>query len=398
MLMDQTEFLQQQLDLIEERKEDNNVTWNDINKFRCDNLGVTESVHTTRKGAKLLSEYLFSGWKIVPPNSDNTTDPEDKLLAIKKERKKLLAEKNEYLKAVRETARDELIFEHIADAIKNTPPLSVPDPIDITSDEKSYLLTLSDCHFGIEFILQGIDGQIINEYSPEIFEQRMNTLMSYVVDTIKKEGIEKLTIFELGDAIQGMLRLNSQLMQLRYGVIESAVYYAFYLSNWLNLLSHYVKIEFHMVKDSNHNQLRLCGAPKNAFPDENMSTVILAILNERLKSNPNISIVTNPTGMNYAVLSGYSILGIHGEEKDLKAAINTYSRVYNEQFSYVFAGHIHHKESTEVGIDAQVVSVGSIIGVDPYGLHKKLTSNATADLFCFEKGKGIVCDRTFKLN
>lgn len=396
--MDKTKFLENQLSLIESRKENDNITWSDINKFRCENLGITESIHTTRKGAKLLSEYLSAGWKIVPPNAHNSPVLDTKLLAIEKERKKLIAEKNEYLKAIRESSRDDLIFEHIANAIKNVPSLTIPKPLNIVSDKRSYLLTLSDCHYGIEFILQGINGEIINEYSPEIFEQRMNTLMSYVVDVVKKEKIEKLTIFELGDAIQGMLRLNSQLMQLRYGVIESAVYYAFFLSAWLNLLSHYVKIEFHMVKDSNHNQLRLCGAPKNAFPDENMSTVILAILNERLKSNPNISVMTNPTGMNYAVLSGYPILGIHGEEKNLKTAINAYSRVYKEPFSYVFAGHVHHKEAAEVGIDSQVVSVGSIIGVDPYGLRNKLTSNATADLFCFEEKKGIIYNRTFKLN
>lgn len=392
--MDRTEFLEEQLKLLEERKEEDSVTWLDINEFRCKNLGISESIDTTRKGAKLLSEYLFSGWQIIPPESNI----DSKQCAIEIERKKLLSEKNEYLKAIRQQARDELILEHIAEAIKSTPSLPAPKPVEVTPNNKSYLLTLSDCHFGIEFILQGIDGKVINEYNPEIFQQRMSTLLSYVVDSVKKNNIEKLTIFELGDAIQGMLRLNSQLMQLRYGVIESAVHYAFYLSTWLNSLSHYVKIDFHMVKDSNHNQLRLCGAPKNAFPDENMSTVILTILNERLKSNPNISILSNPTGMNYAVLSGYPVLGIHGEVKDLKTAINTYSRAYSEPFSYIFAGHIHHKESAETGIDSQVISVGSIIGVDPYGLNRRLTSNATADLFCFEEGKGITCDYTFKLN
>ena len=64
-------------------------------------------------------------------------------------------------------------------------------------------------------------------------------------------------------------------MKLRYGIIDSSIMYANYLANWLNDLTQYVHVNFQMVIDSNHNQLRICGAPKNAFVEENMSKVML---------------------------------------------------------------------------------------------------------------------------
>lgn len=92
----------------------------------------------------------------------------------------------------------------------------------------------------------------------------MTILFNKVVDKIEDLGIKELSIIELGDGIDGVLRM-SQLMRLRYGVIESSIRYADYLANWLNELSKYVSIKFQMVYDSNHNQLRLLDGKKNTF-------------------------------------------------------------------------------------------------------------------------------------
>lgn len=395
------EFLQGQLDLIKERQTDPNIEWQDVvdYRYKAGVVGQPEARDTVRKGAKLLQEYIDNGWQILPPSSTSGEDIGDSIFKLQNERKKIQAEKIEYNRLLRENSRDELLIEKIHDAIMNIPPLDFPDvSLDTNpSKEKEYLLTVSDCHYGIEFCLQGFNGEIINEYSPEIFQLRMSKLLGKVMDTIEKEHITKLTVFELGDAIQGMLRLNSQLMQLRYGVVDSTVRYALFFAQWINQLSKYVKVELHMVKDSNHNQLRLCNTPKNAFPDENMSTVITTIITERLKGNKNVEIKTNPTGMNYTVMCGYPILGIHGETKDLGSVIDEYKRVYKIPVSYVFRGHVHHKQSEEVGRDSEVYSVGSIIGTDSYGLRLGKTSNPTANMFVFQKGEGVICEYTYNL-
>ena len=322
----------------------------------------------------------------------------DRLLELRKEKQKIQTEKLELNKNIRELARDELIVEHIKEAVSNLPSIDIPKRITTFEGEREYLLCFADAHYGIEFEIKDLFGNVINAYSPEIFEQRMNYLLSQVIVTIKREKIQRLSVWELGDAIQGMLRLNSQLMQLRYGVIESSILYAEYLANWLTELSKYVVISFQMVADSNHNQLRLCGAPKNAFPDENMSKVIMSFLKERLKANPNIIIIENPTGMVWDRIAGCSVLGIHGEVKNLKTAINDIQRAYKVPIDYIIAGHKHHAETAEVGIDAEAIHIRSVIGVDPFGMSLNRTSNAGASLFIFEEGKGKVCEYTYKLN
>lgn len=317
---------------------------------------------------------------------------------VEKELKKVQTEKLEYNKWLREEARDELITDKICDTITSLPLLSAPDYIKPIHTNESYLLAFGDCHYGIEFCIKDLFGNIINEYSPEIFESRMWDLLNRVIEIVKKESINELSVWELGDGLQGIIRLNSQLMKLRYGIIESSILYANFLATWLNELSRYVRIKFQMVKDSNHNQLRICGAPKNSFADENMSRTMLTFIKERLKDNPNIVIIENPTGMNFLQMSTYQVLGIHGEVKNLENSANEFSRAYGTPIDYLVGAHCHHVNKKEIGIDSEVLTIGSIIGVDPYGMSLNKTSNASASLFTFEQCYGKVCEHTLKVN
>lgn len=223
-------------------------------------------------------------------------------------------------------------------------------------------------------------------------------LLNQLIYLIEKENIKTLEVWEMGDSLQGILRINSQLMKLRYGIIESSILYADFLSEWLNKLSEYVYIRFQMVEDSNHNQLRILNAPKNSFPEENMSKVILTFIKERLKDNPNIKIIENLTGMNYTMVGAYNILGIHGEVKDLDKAIDEFSRAYQCHIDYVCAGHLHHMITKETGINSEALNIRSIVEVDPYGLSLRKTSNAGASLFVFDNVFGKVCDYSLKVN
>lgn len=325
-------------------------------------------------------------------------DLDERKREIEKERKKLQLEKAEYTKWVREEARDELIMERIIDAVSNLEPLDIPDELPVVKGDKAWLLCFSDCHYGVEFQIKDIYGDIINEYSPEIFEKRMSKLLSNVIEKIDTLGINHLYVMELGDGIDGMLRLTSQLMKLRYGVIDSTVRYANYVANWLNVLSKYTKITFQMVSDSNHNQLRLLGAPKNAFVGENMSKVMISIIKERLKDNRNIKIEENPTGMPYATIAGYNVLGFHGEKKNLKKNLNEMSRIYGVDIDYTVSGHKHDNMSQEIGFDSEVFSVGSVVGADDYSLSLNASSNASASMYEFEYGNGRTAEYLFKLS
>lgn len=377
--------------------------WSEI----CTRYGLEFNPDTIRKGSQppligsaFVSEYYK--WKNSLDNSDSKDDSYFKELQIQKRelektRKKLQTEKIEYNRWLREDARDEMIMEKIENAILSLPKLSSPVRIEPTLNKKSWVLAISDCHYGCEFEIKDFYNGTINAYSPEIFEERMAILFNKVINKIEELGITELSIIELGDSIDGCLRM-SQLMRLRYGVIESSIRYANYLANWLNQLSKFVSIKFQMVFDSNHNQLRLLDGKKNTFPDENVSKIMMTLIKERLRDNENIVILENPTGMTYSMMSTYCVVGFHGEKKNLKNNLLEVSRTYGIHIDYTISGHIHHDALKEIGIDSAVLSVGSVIGIDPYSMTLNAASNASCSMFEFEQGQGRTAEYVFKLN
>lgn len=316
---------------------------------------------------------------------------------LEKAKIKLQTEKLEYNRWLREEARDELICEKICEAIKTLPPLEIPKRIIPTHSNREGVLLLADAHYGVEFKIVGLFGEILNEYSPEIFEARMWDLLNQVVEICHKEGFTYLNVYDLGDEIDGLLRV-SQLWKLRYGVLDSAVYYGRFITTWLNELSKHVYVKYQMVKDSNHCQLRLLGQPKNTFKDENVSVIITDKIMDRLHDNSNFEFIQNPTGLVFDDnIVGYSVLGAHGECKNLEQAIKELSKTYRTQIDFMVGGHKHHQNSINVGIESDVIGAPSIIGIDDYSLSLNKTSDPGATLFVLENGAGKVMEYNIKL-
>lgn len=319
---------------------------------------------------------------------------------IEKERKKLQTEKLEYNKWLREEARDELICERICEAIRELPPLEKPNTLYAVGGllrKKDAALVISDAHYGAEFIIKGLFGETLNEYNPEIFEARMWELLNQVVDICLKENIDVLHVYDLGDSVDGLLRV-SQLMKLRYGVIESTIRYGRFMTDWLNELTKYAKVKFQMVTDGNHSQLRMLGQPKNTFKDENMSYIIAEKFMDRLGNNPNFEFVRNPSGYIFDELAGYRVLGIHGEVKNMEDAIKNFSATYKTPIDILIGGHKHHKEVDNVGVRVDTVSVPSIIGADDYSMSLNKTADAGATMLFVESGKGISIEYNIKFD
>lgn len=323
-----------------------------------------------------------------------------KLQSEKRELQKVKAqvqtEKLEYSRWLREEARDELITEKICDAVSSLPPLNIPSYIYPVHNSRAYALVFGDEHYGVEFELKGLFGDVLNAYSPEIFEKRMWDLFNQTVEIIQKENIDTLNVFSMGDFGDGILRA-SQLMKLRYGVVDGTIKYADFISNWLNELTKYVRVKYQST-NGNHTELRMLGQPKGTFTEDNMGKVVVEFVKTRLKDNPNFTYIKNPTGCIYEELVGCPVLGIHGEVKNMSNAIKEFSSIYGIQIQYLLAGHLHHNKVEEVGVNQEVINVGSVIGVDSYSLSLRKTSNASAKLLVFEQYKGKICEYTFKLN
>lgn len=375
------------------------LTWEEAAPYINMTLRSDESEYKTSSAYRkpVQNALKFYTHVFSQPGEDMASG--DMVREIEKARIKLRTEKLEYNRWLREDARDDMIAEKISNAIKELPPLKMPKPIIASSKKhasKSGCLIFTDTHFGTEFCINGLFGEVINEYSPEIFEARMNNLLEQVVAICEKEGFTELNVYDLGDELEGLIRV-SQIWKLRYGIIESAVLYGRYISEWLNELTTHVRVKYQMVKDSNHCQLRLWGEPKNTFKNENMSYVISEKIIDRLRDNPNFEYIQNPTGYVFDNIEGFNILGIHGEVKNPTQAIKDFSKTYRTNIDILVSGHMHHGGNEQVGIASDVVMVPSVIGVDDYSISLNKTSNPGATMIVIEQSKGKVIEYNIKL-
>lgn len=381
-------------------KETLGFTWPQMATIFNEEFGCNKGDTAYRKRWSAFKSVLDANTDKIVGENKYLEELKTERRKIEKERKKLQTEKLEYNKWLREEARDELICEHICQAIRELPTLDIP-PVLYSTDgifnNVDAALIISDQHYGAEFTIKGLFGETLNEYSPEIFEARMWDLLNQVVKICAKENVSTLHVYDLGDSVDGLLRV-SQLMKLRYGVIESTIRYGRFMTEWLNELTKYVKVKFQMVTDGNHSQLRMLGQPKNTFKDENMSYIIAEKFMDRLGNNPNFEFVRNPSGYIFDELAGYRVLGIHGEVKNMEDAIKNFSATYKTPIDILIGGHKHHKEVDNVGVRVDTVSVPSIIGADDYSMSLNKTADAGATMLFVESGKGISIEYNIKFD
>lgn len=376
-------------------------TWPQMAKIFNEEFGCNKGDTAYRKRWSAFKSVLDANTDKIVGEDKYLEEVKAERRSLEKERKKLQTEKLEYNRWLREEARDELICEHICNAIRELPPLDVPNVLPAhvagrVNGEREGCLLIADPHYGVDLKITGLFGEVINEYSPEIFESRMWNLLTQIIDICQKEGFTSLNVYDLGDDVDGLIRI-SQLFKLRYGVIESTVRYGRFITEWLNELSKYVYVKYQMVKDSNHCQLRIFNQPKNTFKNENMSYIIAEKLMDRLGNNPNFEFIQNPTGYIFDNVVGYNVFGFHGESKNMEQAIKDFSKIYKVDIDFLVGGHKHHQNSTNVAIRSDVISAPSIIGVDDYALSLNRASDPGATLFVLENGKGKVIEYNIKL-
>jgi len=298
-------------------------------------------------------------------------------------------------KWLREYARDEMILEEIKECVSNMTPLPPPEPSVALKQDRVGVLCFGDEHFGTQFKIYGLNGEVINEYNEKIFVDRMMKMYSKTLAIVMENRLTDLYVFTFGDFADGILR-TSQLLKLQYGIVESTVKYAEYLATWLNALTSVVRVHF-QTTPGNHTELRMIGQPKGTFKNENMDIIVRAYLKARLSENKNFEMKENPTNYIYEDIFGYKFLGVHGEVNGTSNVIKDFATAYNTKINYFMAGHKHHRMADEAGCDVEFIGIPSVIGVDPYAMSLNVTSNPAATLLLVEEGSGLVAQHFIKL-
>ena len=275
------------------------------------------------------------------------------------------------------------------------PPISIAERSPIAPiGKRTLVLCVADCRYGAEWIVRGLRGEILNRYNPEVFGERMDDLLAQVREIIVKENISDVQLLLCGDSLDGMLR-NSQLMKLRWGVIESCMRFSEHMAQWIAALSQYATVSVCGV-DGNHTETRTLNSKRGDFPGENLEKVIFWFLAERLKGVPGVFVDSVTEQRKHLTVQGFNLLLTHGTDiKSLENAAKQTMLLYGEAIDYLICGHKHREQEYVSGYTDQgnsvVIRVPSVCGMDEYAQRLGYGGKPGALAMVLEAGYGRRC-------
>ena len=381
---------------------ENDYDWSEIK----DKYGINCNSDTIRKssstpfGGKMRSEY--ERYKAgLNKNVSDDSELDVKIQELRKERIKLQTANVERTRLDRAEARQEMYYEHVGQIIKALPIPNfeqITDTNDDVADQRDYILTITDIHFGAEFSSEN------NKYSKEIALERFEYLLDKTIHFIKQNKLTNLKVTCLGDSLQGLIHLTDLKIN-DSSIVKSCVEISRIIANFVNQLSRYVNVEYYHVPSANHTQTRGLGSRPNELMDEDLEYLIGNYIKDLLSNNKRITVILAEEGKQYVVIpvEGYEILAMHGHQiKSMESAIKDLSMVRRDFVEYLLLGHFHAGKSITCNEgclnDAEILVAPSFIGSDPYSDSLFKGSKAACMIYGFNSLYGHVESHKIILN
>ena len=365
----------------------NDYDWQDIvDKY---NLNIHRDVLRKAQSAALFGGYFVKKY-LESKGTTDTTSIDDKIRELRKERIKLQTANVERSRIDRNEARHEMYYEQVGALCQSLPlPEFKPYQTNIVDDvEHYYLVTLSDMHYGAKFQSEN------NEYSPEIFKERLKYLLTNLIDFVERKQIKKLWIAELGDSLQGLIHMTDLKIN-DTAVVKAVVDFSRLIASFLNELSVYVDIEYIHVPSANHTQNRVLGAKASELAEEDMEYVIGNYISDLLRDNNRVQVKLADEGKQYVQIDipEYSIYAMHGHQiKDINNSVKNLSMLISKQIDTLILGHYHSGKEIPVGEgvshDIEVLISPSFIGSDPYADKLMCGSKGAVKIYGFDEVNG----------
>ena len=374
----------------------NDLDWDEI--VTKHNLGIHRDVlrkaFQSPMGGYSVYKY-FQEEQINNVEDDETIKlMNDKIEELKKERYKLQATKIEYNRNIRKDSRFELFYENIKDS-KDRLPLPEFEELQINENDGGYILSIADVHYGATFESEN------NIYNREEVKRRFEILLQKLKKLIYKNNINKLTIIELADTIQGMLRISDVTLN-DIPVVDAVVEVSRLIATFLNELSKYTTIEYRHVLSGNHGQNRYLNTRANEMPCEDMERIIGNYIKDLVSNNDRIKVVLSKKDYDSFEICGQNILALHGwQVKNIENSIKDYSMLHRKFYDICFLAHFHAGKTISVGElngDTKVIVCSGFIGSDPYSDKLKKGTKGKCELFKIEENLGITETYTIILN
>lgn len=370
-------------------------TWQDVADIINGLLNKNYTESTYRKMYQSFNKTFDANKNQIFNDDDYLSKINDTEQKIRKERIKLQTANIERTRIDRTETRREMYYEYIGNVISK---LEVPDfepLIDTQLCENEYIVCISDLHYGASF------KSINNEYSPKICKDRLEILLGELINFIDEKRIQHIRIVNLGDTIQGLLRL-SDLKANDSSVVKATVEISQFLAKFLNELSKYTMVDYYHVPTANHTQIRVLGAKASELADEDFEYIIAHYIKDLLSANNRITVHTADDGGDYIDIDlyDYNVIATHGHQiRNINDVIRDLSMVKGKIVDFLFMGHMHSSTSVisseHLCNDTEVLVCPSIIGSDPYADKILKGSKAAVKIYGFDEIFGHV--ETYKI-
>jgi hypothetical protein len=258
-----------------------------------------------------------------------------------------------------------------------------------------YLLAFTDVHYGADFVSEN------NVYNREETKKRFELIVSRTKQMCRENFISHLNICDLGDDIQGLLRISD--VQINdIPVVQSVVEIARLIATTLNEISKVADITYYHTMASNHSQTRPITGKADLIK-EDLEYIIGNYISDLLSENDKVKVVISDKDYHSIQLARQQVIMLHGHQvKDTKNAIRDYSMLHRVFYDIAFVGHFHAGQQMSVGEsdngNTEIYVVPSFVGSDPYSDSLKKGSKAMCKLFKIEENNGVTENYTIVLN
>ena len=368
-------------------KDGSGMTWQEIANIinKALNKNYTESAY--RKRHQMFQNGLKACQKQVFSDGEYLKKIQEERRELEKERQKLYATKVEAVRNLRQESRFELFYENIKESIETLPPPNIIDTDCVGRkqvSEKEYVLTLADIHAGANFKIDG------NNYSLAECERRFCKLLERTKCFVINNNIDKLHVVELGDTVQGILRV-SDLQLNETSVVEAVVTVSRLIATFLNELSSVCNIEYYHVPSGNHSQTRPLGTKASEIATEDIEYVIGNYIKDMLLNNPLVNVHLNfgHDEINITIFD-FNIIAMHGHTvKNIETTLKDLSVKYHKIIDYIFMGHYHNGKvipgCAHNSYDSEILLCPSFQGTDPYAFNKLgYSSKSACNIYIFD--------------
>lgn len=308
----------------------------------------------------------------------HTTEEQDDVYRLQKERIKLRDERTSLNAKLRDEARVERFLEELTNEARNLNK-SMPLP-SIKYNGTDYenaeaVALLSDIHLGMEI------NELCNVYNLKIAQKRIDKWTEDVIKYCKKNNVKRLNIVNLGDAIAGEIHPSIRIDQ-EEDVASQVIHASEMLARALNRLQEASPEVYYRSVSDNH--ARFNADKHQSLERENFFRLIDHWIEVRLENTKikmpkdNINFRTGK----FRLMNGKLCMFEHGHCLKPNQTFQSLIGLVEEYVHYVFLGHFH-EEKQKFFQNMKVFINGSVCGTDPYAdsIHKYTKPKQTLLIF-----------------